>query len=1343
MAAQTIVIDIVANFVNKTNAGMNSAKQSVDRFNQSLDKSNRMMDKLGGKNARPKVSVVDRATSTLNKIDSGLKAIGGKTFRAGVKIIDYATKPLQMIKNTLFSVKGLVAAIGTGLALNQVIAKPISIADAYSSAKIGFSNLLGETEGQKMMDDLDLFAKKTPFNTSGVIQNAQMMMAMGWEAKDILKDMETIGNAAAATGKGTQGLEAIVRALSQIKTKGKLSTEELNQLSEQGISAKAMLAEQLGYGTGDKGIAAMSKDLEKGLIGSEQAIQALLEGMKQFDGMMDKTANETVDGLKSQIEDAFEINILRKWGQGLQDGAKRGLGSVLELLDSSEETLGKIGDTVYDIGKDLSNWAADKLEGTIDKILKVTDSAAFKNADTFGKVKILWDEVIAKPFGSWWDSTGQAWFEEKAKAATKSIAGAIVDVAGETLNLGFNALLNSGPLGKTIAAGLAFKVAQGVMNGISSVKTFWYGTGEAAGNGGLTLAGMGLKGVIGSTGNAMVNGSGILGKLASLGYTATGFSPTAGMYFGNMTGAMSGGKAAFLGGLTALGAVGGTLGTLNSLEDLTRTLAASSKNDQRLYGTRAATKGGMVALGAGIGTLIAPGLGTAVGAGLGGLATFLAGNKLADAISGVSKSTKELNKEAEELAQKQMAERFGDITLSAEQLATRVSQVFGAETISRVNKFNSSMSELNSIYSTISGYRDTIGYTHERIMGKETLSDSDIENYKSALSSYADATKELIKANKTSGQSAFQLLWGKDDKGLQSVTESMNKTYTELEKQLSEKSKNLNEVIGKAFSDGKITIDEEKKINEIVQQIEKIQNKIEERLRKKQQYASEAAYDILTDNYSDKKLTAESFQKLLSELDAQGAVDMKAYDDARIEAKAELELQYDGKKKDEQYYKILNEIEDKWRNGKAITVKQKVNVSMEVLKTNYSSEFAGIEKALKDGNYYGSSSLSKLKMKTTDYSRYSGNKTVWNKSSKIEFESLRDSFLEGAGVSKADQKELAALYESLKPQEEDLNELKESYMEAGKKVPEWIEESLADISNIKLMSGDMNSFYEIIGEQIAKDDPAYAKSLQEAKEKGEKIPQALIDGIEEGLKGDVTVEKTAKVAVTSETSGEEAAADKSKGEVKSALDQRFGTSISENGKVQINSVSISGAAAAISSAWETFKSWVKEKFSIGVSVTSSVRVNQRMGTTDNSKETPKANGGYVDRAITALIGEAGPEMIIPLSANRRQRGKALWERAGRAMGLLDNAIPNANGGLYGVGSSRLPSISDSIQGTAGAQRTNGNGTVSVNVGGVNITIQSSGQGVQQDISQNADDIAGQIADILQKAFQNMPIPAGT
>lgn len=1136
MAAETITIDMVLNFRNNTSSGMNGARSAADRFAQSMRKAKQETDRLGSTHAQPKVSVMDRATSTLTKIDSSLKAIGGKTIRTGVKIIDYATRPLRAIKNTLFSIKGLVATIGAGWAANKLLNEPIKLADSYSSAKIGFSTLLGDAEGQKMMDQLDQFAKATPFKTSGVIENAQKMMSMGWDAKNIIEDMRTIGDAAAATGKGDQGFESIVRALSQIKTKGRLSTEELNQLAEAGISAKAMLAENLGYGTGDSGIAAMTQDLEKGLIQSDVALQALLKGMKQFEGTMDRTANETVEGLKSQIEDTFEINVFRKWGQGLQDGAKRGFGSIVELLDKSEGSLAKFGDTVYEIGKELSNWAADKLENSIDKILEITNRDDFKNASIGGKIKILWDEVIAQPFGQWWDSKGKPYIMGKmesigeglgsalskgllallgvdisdsatmgssfARGFQKGFEGmkvwnALVKAAGRVFTTGFSALFNAGPVGKAIATGIALKITTGALSGLSKIQTLWSGTGALTNTGTPTLAGMGLKGILGSTGNAMVSGSGVLGNLASLGYAVTG---------GAATSTMSGGMAALAGAGTAAGIVGGVAGLGNSVNDLSKTIKATTRNDKKLYGTRSATKAGMVATGALIGTAIAPGVGTAIGAGLGGLATFVAGNKLADSISGVSKSTAELNEEAEKLAAKRMDKRFGEITLSAEQLSRRVKTVFGEQTIARVDKFNTALSDLNKISESTNNYKDNISYTHARIMDKESLSTSDVEEYQTSLQGYADSVSQLLNTNKNASRSAFSLLFGDDTKGLQKMTKRMNATYNKLEKDLADKTAELNDVIAKAFEDGKIDIDEEKKINEVVSQIEKIQDEIDKRIREKEKAKTDAGYDLIGMKYKDTDLTVDSFNNLIDELNKQGETSMKAYDDAYVQAKAELdlELKTNPKYTDEQYKKDLAVIEKKWREGKATTVKQKVEVALDVLNDNYSKEFGKFNKFVSENSGENSLGYITSKMKGETIKTRNGlSYTTWTKDHTDYLKELKSGFLKSAGVDKALQKEMKSMYDSLKPQEKDLLELKKSYQDAGEEIPQWIEDSLADINNIKLMSGDTDSFYKLLGEQIAKDDKGYAQKLIEAKgtEAGKEIPQALIDGINEGLKG--------------------------------------------------------------------------------------------------------------------------------------------------------------------------------------------------------------------------------------------------
>lgn len=51
----------------------------------------------------------------------------------------------------------------------------------------------------------------------------------------------------------------------------------------------------------------------------------------------------------------------------------------------------------------------------------------------------------------------------------------------------------------------------------------------------------------------------------------------------------------------------------------------------------------------------------------------------------------------------------------------------------------------------------------------------------------------------------------------------------------------------------------------------------------------------------------------------------------------------------------------------------------------------------------------------------------------------------------------------------------------------------------------------------------------------------------------------------------------------------------------------------------------------------------------------RANGGFVDSAQLSIIGEDGPEAVIPLGAKRRNRGLDLWLEAGRALGVNEFA----------------------------------------------------------------------------------------
>lgn len=1367
MAAEVVNIEVVANFVDKATPGAQKATGSVDKFIQKIKSAKQQTDRLGNTNAKPSVSLTDRASSTLNKISHGLRDIGGKTFRTTVRILDLATSPLRAIKNTLFSIKGLVTAITAGFAANTLFNKPIGVADAYTSARIGFQTLLGEQQGQKMMDDLDKFAKETPFNTSQVIANAQKMIGMGWDASNIIEDMRVIGDAAAATGKGDEGLSRIVLALSQIKTKGKLSTEELNQLAEAGIRAKGYLAEGLGYGTGDDSLMALSKDLEGGKIGAEAAIKAIMQGMQEYKGMMDKTANETVSGLKSQIQDAFEINVVRRWGQGLQDGAKRGLGSLVSLLDASEDGLKKVGDFVHEIGAELSNWAADKMESSIEKLIKLMDRADFKDASIFGKTKIIWNEIIAQPFGEWWDSTGKDYFMKRLEGLGEGIgktmssiikgilglgggdteivgeastlggafakgfsegfdADGVVDAFSKAFKNGMSALFNGSWLSNLLLGVFGFKLAGGVLNGLSMAKSMWYGAEALEAAGGATnmipvASAGGIRGFIGSTGTAMVGGSGMLGTFANVGYGVTG---------GAAGSALSGGAAAALGGATVAGAVAGTAGLINALGDTRKALNAYTENDKKLYGTRAAVKGGMTAGGAGAGALAGAAIGSIfggvgaipgaiIGAGIGGISTFLAGNKVADKISGVSKSTAELKEEAQALKAENMAKHFGEWQMTSEDLAATVQNIVGEKTIQRTNAYTEAVNNLANAEKIAQKYSDTIAYTSQRISNKEELSASDIEKYSDSLFNYASAVKAVVEADRNSTRASFQLLYGDDTKGAVKATEGINKMYTDMEKSLEEGNKQLQDTMSKAFEDGIITADEDKLIQDAVAKIKKIEDGINQAIEKQKEAETNAGYDLIKKKYSLKDMNAESYAALQKELSAQSEASLQAADDAYITAKAKIDLEFDGKQSSAEYKKAVAELEQKWMQSREKPLKQTVDLSLGTLTENYKTEFDKLKQTVEQND------ISKLINPEAINYDLAG---TWRKKNTEMFQGIQDSFLQGMGANEQVQAQMAEYYKQLQPQEEQLESLKASYEQLGKDVPDWITQSLAQIEGIELLSGAMDPFYELIGAEIARED----KDLAERLKGTSGIPAALKQGIEQGLSNPINATFRVNLQDTSNM-------DPALQQAQKKLNGVFA-----NGMDTTSSVNVAPTFNQFSGLYN-FKLGIQNSLNTQLgtfSVSPSVNVSLPSSGGSSNNGTPKvksAEGRITTGPMVSLIGEDGPEAIIPLGSKRRNRGLALWKEAGRRLGVM----ANADGGVYGGSSiGRLLGEAMSSGGSTDtpvrAQEAQG-GPIQVEVGGITIQLTGSGNSAPEELMKNKDQICNTLAEALQEAFQNLPL----
>lgn len=133
-----------------------------------------------------------------------------------------------------------------------------------------------------------------------------------------------------------------------------------------------------------------------------------------------------------------------------------------------------------------------------------------------------------------------------------------------------------------------------------------------------------------------------------------------------------------------------------------------------------------------------------------------------------------------------------------------------------------------------------------------------------------------------------------------------------------------------------------------------------------------------------------------------------------------------------------------------------------------------------------------------------------------------------------------------------------------------------------------------------------------------------------------------------------------------------------------------------------------------------------------------ANGGLIGSTTYGMIGEDGPEMIIPLSGQRRQRGLDLWNQAGDMLG-----VPKyAEGAIKGTkGTSALPSPKSSPVKAPGGKRkaTSGkkSGTGRISVGNIAIELEGvASTDILKTLQEQKGQIAHEVKNILSEAMKN-------
>jgi len=237
----------------------------------------------------------------------------------------------RSLSGTINTAKKLAWAIGgVGVALGYVL----KTAGGFEQQEVAFEVMLGGAElAKKTLDDLFQFAVVTPFKIPDLLTNSKQLLAMGFEAKNLIPTMRMLGNVASGL---SVPLRQIAHNFGQVKTQGKLTGRELKDFTVAGVDLLAVLTKQLGTA----GVEATRSMMQRGQISFEmvnKAFKAMTSLGGKFFKLMDRQS-KTFLGIVNNITDALYILTIQAGGK-LLPAAKKLANEALQFLIVNRELI--------------------------------------------------------------------------------------------------------------------------------------------------------------------------------------------------------------------------------------------------------------------------------------------------------------------------------------------------------------------------------------------------------------------------------------------------------------------------------------------------------------------------------------------------------------------------------------------------------------------------------------------------------------------------------------------------------------------------------------------------------------------------------------------------------------------------------------------------------------------------------------------------------------------------------------------------------------------------------------------------------------------------------------------
>ncbi|MFW6680674.1 phage tail tape measure protein [Lacrimispora sp. AGF001] len=454
------------------------------------------------------------------------------------------------------------------------------------------------------------------------------------------------------------------------------------------------------------------------------------------------------------------------------------------------------------------------------------------------------------------------------------------------------------------------------------------------------------------------------------------------------------------------------------------------------------------------------------------------------AIIGVSTKMKMANAE---MKKQNLAEHFGDISLSLGELNEMAAHIVGEKTLNELSTAMEELGKVSDISDELKRSSQSLNKLVWKIgMGIE-LDDADKESFKNAIDGMVESSIDLVEQAQFTAQINVKALFGEGNETGRQLINGFDSMYAGINTEVKILGKRLGEAYNDAMEDGIISTDEAKIIQELQEQLATITEQVS-------QAQTDAAFERIRQEYSGKKMDADTFQNLQNETQELTnnliSSSRQSYQYTLGSLNLRLERSKKGQidKEDPDYLTQAgyNNLEKETNNQYAIKRIEiglnQVSFGADTLKGAYNDE---LSKILPD--------LSDMTNKALISAISNG---VQGEEPLIDWTAEQvGSWMNMQGLSDVSRQNITDLWnKSIEPQFKEMMEQKKQLESEGKEIDKALADGIKNAAAIGTVAGSRDAMYALLGDS-AKNNPEFQNTLALMQEAGGYIPEYTSIGI--------------------------------------------------------------------------------------------------------------------------------------------------------------------------------------------------------------------------------------------------------